>query len=109
MNQPFQISPRPIYKAEKPVRDAKYLKFIRRLPCIVCFSSRRVESAHFGAHGLSQRSSDLDALPLCRWHHQTGPKSYHRIGARAFIALHRLDVRKHQERLQEFYREEIAA
>ena len=104
-----QIQPRPIYKAEKPVRDPQYLAMLRRLCCVVCGSYRRVEAAHFGPRGLSTRASDLDALPLCLRCHQTGPNAYHVIGARRFVEYHRLDVRKHQERLREFYQTRIAA
>lgn len=104
-----QINPRPIYKSEPPVRDPQYLKFLRKLPCIVCFSSRTVESAHFGDRGMGQRSSDYDALPLCVKCHRMGPKSYHVLGGRRFIEVHGLNVKAHQERLQKFYREEVAA
>lgn len=105
----FEISPRPIYKAEKPIRDPKYLAMVRKLCCIVCGSYRLVEAAHFGAHGIGQKSSDHDALPLCLKHHQTGPHSYHVLGARRFIEFHALDVRKHQKRIQKFYRKKVAA
>ena len=45
MTQASQISPRPIYKAEKPVRDPMYLRFLRKLPCILCLKSRTVDAA----------------------------------------------------------------
>jgi len=109
MQQASQVNPRPIYQAEKPVRDEKYKAFLRKLCCVICGSYRAVEAAHFGAHGLSQKASDLDTLPLCRWHHRTGPQSYHKLGARRFVAFYKLDVHKHQERLRTFYRERIAA
>jgi hypothetical protein len=105
----FDIRPRPIYKAEKPIRDPKYLAMVRKLCCIVCGSWRLVESAHFGAHGLSQRASDMDVLPLCRVCHRTGTKSYHNVGARRFVAIHKFDVKAHQNRIQKFYAERIAA
>ncbi len=104
-----QIQPRPIYKAEKPVRDPQYLKFLRKLPCILCFSSRTVEAAHFGDRGMGQRSSDYDALPLCVKCHRIGPKSYHVLGGRRFLEVHKLNPGPHQERLQKFYREKVAA
>ena len=104
-----EINPRPIYKTEKPVRDPKYLALVRRLPCIVCFSHRGVEAAHFGPRGIGQRASDLDALPLCYRCHRTGTMSYHNLGAHEFIFVHRLDVKAHQERIQKFYREKLAA
>jgi hypothetical protein len=107
--QAFDITPRPIYKAEKPIRDPKYLAMVRKLCCIVCGSYRLVEAAHFGPRGIGQKSSDLDALPLCLRCHRTGPQSYHVLGARRFVAFHKLDVAKHQERIRKFYLERIAA
>jgi hypothetical protein len=109
VHQAFELQRRPIYRAEKPVRDPRFLAMVRKLCCIVCGSYRLVEAAHFGAHGMGQKSSDHDALPLCLKHHRTGPLSYHTLGARRFITFHNLDVRKHQERIQKFYREKIAA
>jgi len=109
MHQASQIKPRPIYQAERPVRDSKYLAMIRKCCCIVCGSYRGVQAAHFGPHGMAQKASDLDTLPLCWKHHQHGPHSYHVLGARRFIEFHSLDVARHQERLRQFYREKIAA
>ena len=109
MFEPFDIRSGPIYRGAKPVRDRAYLAFLRKLCCVACGSYRLVEAAHFGAHGLSQKASDLDALPLCLSCHRTGPKAYHKLGARRFVAIHKLDVKAHQNRLQEFYRERMAA
>ena len=50
----------------KPLRHPGYLQWIRTLPCSVCRTSRAVEAAHTGPHGLSQKSSDLCAIPLVR-------------------------------------------
>jgi hypothetical protein len=78
---------------EKPVRHPGYLRWIRSLPCSVCRSTRSVEAAHTGPHGLSQKSSDLSAIPLCVRHHRTGDDSYHRLGPRKFAAVHQLNIR----------------
>ena len=104
----FEIQRRPIYRAERPVRDPKYLAFLRKLCCVVCGSYRGVEAAHFGAHGMGQKASDLDALSLCHRCHRTGPKSYHVLGARRFVEVHNLNVAVHQEQLRRGY-ERIAA
>ena len=77
----------------KPVRNPAYLRWIRSLPCVVCRTTRAVEAAHTGPHGLSQKSSDLSAIPLCGRHHRTGDHSYHRLGARKFAEVHELDIR----------------
>ena len=49
--------------------------------------------ADTGPHGLSQKSSDLCAIPLCVGHHRTGDDSYHRLGPRRFAEVHQLNVR----------------
>ena len=104
-----EIRPRAIFISEKPVRDSKYLAYLRKLCCVTCGSYRLVEAAHFGAHGISQKASDLDALPLCLQCHRTGSKSHHVLGARRFVEVHRLNVGMHQERLRKFYKERMAA
>ena len=76
----------------KPVRNPEYLKWIRTLPCAVCRTRRGVEAAHTGPHGLSQKSSDLSAIPLCARHHRTGLDSYHKLGPRNFAEAHRLNI-----------------
>jgi hypothetical protein len=77
----------------KPVRNPGYLQWIRTLPCSVCRTTRQIEAAHTGPHGISQKSSDLSAIPLCRKHHRTGDDSYHKLGPRRFAELHRLNIR----------------
>ena len=76
----------------KPVRNVAYLRWIRTLPCSVCRTTRTVEAAHTGPHGLSQKSSDLSAIPLCARHHRTGNDSYHKLGPRKFAEVHQLDI-----------------
>lgn len=77
----------------KPVRNPGYLRWIRTLPCSVCRTTRAVEAAHTGPHGLGQKSSDLSAIPLCARHHPTGDDSYHKLGPRKFAEVHQLNVR----------------
>ena len=76
----------------KPIRNPGYLRWIRTLPCSVCRTTRGVEAAHTGPHGLSQKSSDLSAIPLCVRHHRTGYDSYHKLGPRKFAEVHRLSI-----------------
>jgi hypothetical protein len=77
----------------KPVRNPGYLQWIRTLPCSVCRTTRQIEAAHTGPHGISQKSSDLSAIPLCRRHHRTGNDSYHKLGPRRFAEVHHLSIR----------------
>jgi hypothetical protein len=76
----------------KPVRNPGYLRWIRSLPCSVCRTTRGVEAAHTGPHGLSQKSSDLSAIPLCARHHRTGDDSYHKLGPRRFAEVHQVNL-----------------
>jgi hypothetical protein len=76
----------------KPVRNPRYLQWIRTLPCSVCRTTRAVEAAHTGPHGLGQKSSDWSAIPLCEKHHRTGDNSYHRLGPRKFAKVHQLNI-----------------
>lgn len=41
---------------------------------------------------MSQKSSDLSAIPLCARHHRTGDDSYHRLGPRRFAEVHHLNI-----------------
>jgi len=76
----------------KPVRNARYLAWIRNQPCLVCGATRWIEAAHTGPHGLGQKSPDTSAVPLCAKHHRTGNDSYHRLGPRMFGERHNLDL-----------------
>ena len=76
----------------KPVRSPRYLEWIRTLPCSVCHRTRGIEAAHTGPHGLSQKSSDLSAIPLCASHHRSGDDSYHKLGPRKFAEVHQLNI-----------------
>jgi hypothetical protein len=83
----------------KPVRNPKYLGWIRTQPCLVCGSTRWIEAAHTGPHGLGQKSPDTSAVPLCANHHRTGNDSYHRLGPRKFAEVHNLDLAAIVQRL----------
>lgn len=76
----------------KPQRSRPYLAWIRTQPCLVCGSTRWIEAAHTGPHGLGQKSPDSSAVPLCIRHHRTGNDSYHRLGPRRFSEVHDLDI-----------------
>jgi hypothetical protein len=65
----------------------------------VCRTTRAVEAAHTGPHGLGQKSSDWSAIPLCEKHHRTGDDSYHRLGPRKFAEVHQVNIRAIAARL----------
>lgn len=94
----------------KPAReprqhDERFLRALRRLPCLVCGVSGRTEAAHVrmtsaewaektgvrtGAGG-GEKPHDRWALPLCALHHREGPEAEHVIGTLAFHRLHNFD------------------
>jgi len=85
--------------SSKPVRNPKYLAWIRTLSCVVCGTSRGIEASHTGPHGLGQKSPDTSAIPLCARHHRTAHDSYHKLGPRKFSQVHGLDIPKIVRRL----------
>jgi hypothetical protein len=95
----------PLLRWEKPIRDPWYKRFIRRLPCLCCGRAWGIEAAHFGPHGVGQKASDLHTLPLCHLCHRL----YHKLGPVRFAEVHRLDVWGTIAKLNQFYREKLAA
>ena len=73
-------------KPQKPTRDRAYLRWIRSLPSVI--SGRYgCEACHTGSHGLSQKASDLSAIPLTRQEHREFDRA-----PRAYAEKHHLDV-----------------
>lgn len=102
MNNPAQIRPGQMYRAEKPVRDPAYRRFIKTLPCAACLKCSRVDPCHTGPHGIGQKSSDLSCIPLCRRCHQQFDSDPY-----GFAGKHHLEIPALIARLNEFYREKI--
>lgn len=75
----------------KPVKDATYLAFIRKFPCVACGATRWIEAAHTGPRGLGQKADDSAALPICANCHRLGPKALHKIGPEDFQLRHDID------------------
>ena len=77
-------------KSPKPIRSPRHLRFIRELPCAVCWKTG-CEAAHvrYGDTGwdkphtpMARRPSDNWAVPLCSEHHRTGDDAQHRTNER---------------------------
>lgn len=73
------------FPQNKPHRD-----FIGTLQCILADDPRhecsgRVEAAHVGPRGKSQKAADETTLPICIGGHQTGRKAFHK-GEKTFWA-----------------------
>jgi len=94
----LRLRPRAIYQRSKPVRDREYLRFIKRLPCVACLRTWNVDPAHTGPHGLGQKASDLDTIPLCRRCHDE-----HDANPRQFAERFKLDIPGLIRRFNEFY------
>ena len=71
-------------------RCARYLRWIRTLGCVVC--GKRSEAAHVGPHGLSIRTDDWRALPICHHHHQTARESLTALGHEKFGEFYGLNM-----------------
>lgn len=87
MQQAFQVASTPIYKAEKPVRNPLYTRWVKRFPCVACGGTRDIDPMHTGGHGLGQKASDMKCLPGCR-------KCHVQFDAdpRGFAAQHNLNI-----------------
>jgi hypothetical protein len=76
----------------KGTKDKKYLAFIASQWCVVCElvtgseagTPLRIEVAHVGRRGLSQKSSDRETIPLCTRHHRTGKDAHHVLGRKVW-------------------------
>ncbi len=86
-----------------PDRDPKYRAYIRQHPCCACGSEHRIEAAHIGPHGISQKASDYDCVPLCFRCHQGGSVSLHWIGRKRFEGLRRISFQAVIARMNEAY------
>ena len=100
----MQIRPREPYTRTPRDRDPAYLAWIRTQPCATpdCRAGF-VEAAHTGDRALGRKANDRNCIPLCLFHHQTGPQSYHRLGRRRFEAVHKLDINALVRELNAWY------
>lgn len=60
-------------KPSQPLRDKRYLAYVREQPCCSCQSPGPSDPHHFGPHGMGQKTDDYRTSPLCRkchdhWH-----------------------------------------
>lgn len=85
-----------------PKRDEQYKQWVRTLPCLIC--GLKAEAAHTGDDGgMRVKASDHSCIPLCHRCHRTGSRAYHRVGKRAFEALHMIDCSAIAQRLNREY------
>jgi hypothetical protein len=86
MRTAHQVASAPMYAGSKPVRDPKYLAFIKRQASVVS-GLGPCDPCHTGPHAAGQKSSDLSAIPLTRKEHDRFDRD-----PRGFALLHRLDI-----------------
>jgi hypothetical protein len=86
MIRPMGIRSTGIYHGAKPVRDPRYLRWIKRQASVVS-GLGPCDACHSGPHAIGQKASDLTAIPLTRREHErfdADPKG--------FAKLHGLDI-----------------
>lgn len=69
-----------------------------------------VEAAHtnvLGPRGISQKTSDFSAIPLCAAHHREDSDSYHRLGEERFAQTQHLDLPELVHGLNRHYRHQV--
>lgn len=101
MIQPMQIRSERMYCGSAPVRDPKYLRWIKRQASVVSRFGG-CDPCHTGPHATGQKSSDLTAIPLTRKEHDQFDAD-----PRGFAELHGLDIPALIREFQEIYFEKL--
>jgi len=75
-------------KPRKPIRDKKYLAYIREQPCIVLRCNRQSQPHHVRwgdvpGGGMSGTPDDIRTIPVCAYHH--GPVQRYEILSKEII------------------------
>ena len=86
MIQPMAVRSERMYCGSRPVRDPKYLRYIKRQASVVS-GFGGCDPAHTGPHAVGQKSSDLDVIPLTRKEHDQFDAD-----PRGFALKHGLDI-----------------
>jgi len=65
-------------------KDPKRMAAIQNIPCSLCYhkgwqQKTRTMAHHRHGYGAGKKESDLLALSLCEFHHQTGPDAFHKL------------------------------
>ena len=84
---------------QKPIRDKKYIEWIRLLPCIVCQYSAPSDPHHSETGGRGTKASDTTAIPLCHAHHN----ELHCTGKKTFATKYAIDYNRVTARLNLIY------
>jgi hypothetical protein len=76
-------------------RDAKYLSFIRKQPCLVNKGCNGpIHAHHSETGGASIKASDYSCIPLCSNHHTGLTECVHKMSREDFESFHHVDINK---------------
>lgn len=70
---------RAVAKPTKPARSLAYREWVKRQACCNCFAQGPSDPHHEGPHGLGQKTSDFNCVPLCRTCHRWLTDSAHHL------------------------------
>lgn len=83
-----------------PLRDKRYLAFLRRQTCFVrYYCAGPTEAAHGPVNGMRSKGPDNEAIPPCTRHH----REQHVVGIRAFQSARNFDWKATAARYYEQY------
>lgn len=97
MIQPMAVRSERMYSGSAPVRDRKYLLWIKRQASVVS-GFGGCDPCHTGPHATGQKSSDLTAIPLTQKEHDAFDAD-----PRGFAELHGLDIPALIQEFNEMY------
>lgn len=83
-----------------PLRDQKYMDWLKTKRCAVCFQVG-CDPAHTVNNGMSSKGPDSSCVPLCRKHHEE-----YDAGRREFEFNNSIDMKAEAEQWYSEYREE---
>lgn len=64
----------------RTIRDPKYIRFVRSLPCCQCGSTQYVDSHHTKTGAIGLTGDDTSCVPLCRECHSTLHQKHAKAG-----------------------------
>lgn len=88
-----------------PLRDRKFLAFVRTKPCMFCLRDNiPIEAHHQGRRGMSQKADDLRAVPACHACHMLAQQyKYEALNIESMSALMRAIAEKQVDLLVEWF------
>jgi hypothetical protein len=97
MIQPMAVRSERIYSGKAPIRDPKYLRFIKRQASVVS-GFGGCDPCHTGQHAVGQKSCDRSCIPLTRKEHDQFDAD-----PRGFALKHGLDIPSLIQKFNQMY------